>query len=189
MLWAGATAQALLTLTPHPSPGRRGLAWCVVTEVLADLSRSGQTSRNGAVGLGHSGHFFRPQPAPSPPTASSRLQLGCTGKGFGGRSLGSWGGQTLAGCLGSWRESWSLGPAAAFLAGSGAALPLFPGGEAHGREEWPCQRHSGRAGGGQASGWGSGSWLSHCQPLGLWAIRFPSLGFSFSVGERVRIIL
>lgn len=36
---------------------------------------------------------------------------------------------------------------------------------------------------------GSGSWLSHCQPLGLWTIHFPSLGFSFSVGERVRIIL
>lgn len=160
--------------SPHPSPGRRGLAWCVVTEVLADLSRSGQTSRNGAVGLGHSGHFFRPQPAPSPPTASSRLQLGCTGKGFGGRSLGSWGGQTLAGCLGSWRESWSLGPAAAFLAGSGAALPLFPGGEAHGREEWPCQRHSGRAGGGQASGWGE--WQL-AQPLSA----FRALGNSLSL--------
>lgn len=60
MLWAGATARAPLTLTPHPSPGRRGLAWCVVTEVLADLSRSGQTSRNGVVGLGHSGRFFHP---------------------------------------------------------------------------------------------------------------------------------
>lgn len=81
------TAHASPTLIPLPSPGRLSLVWCVVTEVLANFSRSGQTSRNG-VGMVHRRRFSHPQPGPAPPMASSRVQLGSTGKGF---EVESWG--------------------------------------------------------------------------------------------------
>lgn len=52
-------------LAPCPCLGRRRLVWCVVTAVLADLSRSGQTSRNGVVGLGHGRLFLHLRPVPA----------------------------------------------------------------------------------------------------------------------------
>lgn len=54
---------------PAPLPGEAEALQCVVTAVLVDLSRGGQRSRNGVVGLGH-GRLSSPSAGPRPPMAS-----------------------------------------------------------------------------------------------------------------------
>lgn len=61
----GAKARA-----PFTVPREAVAGVLVVTEVPADLSPSGQTSRNGVLGIGQGGLLPHPQPAPSSPGAS-----------------------------------------------------------------------------------------------------------------------
>lgn len=107
VLWAEATDQAFRTLIPHPSPGRQGLAWCVVTEALADLSRSGQTSlQEWCRGDGTSQALCPPSASSWPSSGLFEDPVGLHWEGLWRRVPGALGwGNPLVGRLGDWRET------------------------------------------------------------------------------------